>query len=115
MARTASPSTVHIPESTVNAIIDSTCDAPNRFYRYPIARALLPILGRIAWLTPNHVTYLHIAFGLAAAIKNILLRQRMERRMYFASKRAAVKALRIIRENKSARKDKPGPAPDLGN
>jgi CDP-alcohol phosphatidyltransferase len=58
---------VHVPTSVVDSIIESTTDPPNRFYRYPAARALLPILGRIPWLTPNHVTYTHIAFGLAAA------------------------------------------------
>ena len=56
-----------MPSSVVDSIIESTVDPPNRFYRYPAARALLPILGRIPWLTPNHVTYTHIAFGLAAA------------------------------------------------
>lgn len=55
------------PKSLVDAIIDSTTDPPNRFYRYPAARALLPILGRIPWLTPNHVTYAHIAIGLSAS------------------------------------------------
>ncbi len=58
---------MHVPSSVVDSIIESTVDPPNRFYRYPAARALLPILGRISWLTPNHVTYTHIAFGLAAA------------------------------------------------
>ena len=58
---------MHVPSSVVDSIIESTVDPPNRFYRYPAARALLPILGRIPWLTPNHVTYTHIAFGLAAA------------------------------------------------
>lgn len=56
-----------MPSSVVDSIIESTVDPPNRFYRYPAARALLPILGRIPWLTPNHVTYTHIAFGLGAA------------------------------------------------
>lgn len=56
-----------VPSSLVDEIIESTSDLPNRYYRYPIARALLPILGRIPWLTPNHVTYTHIGFGLAAA------------------------------------------------
>ena len=41
-------------------------DPLNRFYRYPAARALLPVLGRLP-LTPNHVTYIHIAIGFAAA------------------------------------------------
>jgi len=51
----------------VDRLLDAATDPPNRFYRYPAARGLLPILGRISWLTPNHVTYVHIAFGLAAA------------------------------------------------
>jgi hypothetical protein len=58
---------IHVPTVVVDSIIESTCDPANRFYRYPAARALLPILGRIAWLTPNHVTYAHMAFGIAAA------------------------------------------------
>ena len=58
---------MHVPSSVVDSIIESTVDPPNRFYRYPAARALLPILGRIPWLTPNHVTYTHIVFGLTAA------------------------------------------------
>lgn len=58
---------VHVPSSVVDSIIESTTDPANRLYRYPAARALLPILGRIQWLTPNHVTYTHIVFGLAAA------------------------------------------------
>jgi phosphatidylglycerophosphate synthase len=58
---------VIVPASVADAIIDSTIDQPNRIYRYPAARALLPILGRISWLTPNHVTYAHILIGLVAA------------------------------------------------
>lgn len=58
---------VHVPSAVVDAIIESTCDPANRFYRYPAARALLPILGRISWLTPNHVTYIHIVIGSIAA------------------------------------------------
>jgi hypothetical protein len=56
-----------LSSSTVEAILESTVDAPSRFYRYPAARALLPILGRIGWLTPNHVTYAHIVVGLASS------------------------------------------------
>lgn len=58
---------IHVPTAVVDSIIESTTDPANRFYRYPAARALLPILGRISWLTPNHVTYTHILFGLAGA------------------------------------------------
>lgn len=47
--------------------MDASTDPPNRLYRYPAARALLPILGRISWLTPNHVTYVHIVIGMIAA------------------------------------------------
>ena len=54
-------------QDRIDAIIDSTTDLPNRLYRYPAARALLPVLGRIGWLTPNHVTYAHIVIGLVAA------------------------------------------------
>src|SRR6188472_389351 len=51
----------------VDELLDAATDPPNRFYRYPAARGLLPILGRISWLTPNHVTYVHIIAGLAAS------------------------------------------------
>ncbi|HVJ88211.1 MAG TPA: CDP-alcohol phosphatidyltransferase family protein [Labilithrix sp.] len=57
-----------IPAHSVDAIIDATTDPANRHYRYRAAKALLPTLGRISWLTPNHVTYTHIAFGVAAAL-----------------------------------------------
>lgn len=52
--------------ATVDALIDATTDLPNRYYRYPAARALLPFLNPISWVTPNNVTYTHILFGLAA-------------------------------------------------
>jgi hypothetical protein len=59
---------VQQPTATVvDGILESMTDPVNRFYRYPAARSLMPVLGRITWLTPNHVTYLHTAFGLAAA------------------------------------------------
>lgn len=51
----------------VGALLDASTDWPNRYYRYPAARGLLPILGRIGWLTPNHVTYTHIVIGMIAA------------------------------------------------
>lgn len=41
-------------------------DPLNRFYRYPVARALLPVLGKLP-LTPNHVTFLHTLMALFAA------------------------------------------------
>jgi hypothetical protein len=49
-----------------SAIADAMVDPLNRFYRYPAARALLPILGGLP-LTPNHITYLHTAMALFAA------------------------------------------------
>ena len=59
---------VVVPTATVvDGILESMTDPLNRFYRYPAARALLPVLGRIEWLTPNHITYVHTMFGLAAA------------------------------------------------
>ncbi len=50
----------------VDSIVDGFVDPLNRWYRYPAARALLPILGRLP-LTPNHVTYIHTAMALFAA------------------------------------------------
>jgi len=58
---------VAVSAATVDRLIDSTADLPNRFYRYPAARALLPLVGHIRWITPNNVTYTHIVVGLAAA------------------------------------------------
>lgn len=60
-------STDGVPPSLVDEIIESTSDLPNRYYRYPAARALLRVVSRISWLTPNHVTYAHIAIGMIAA------------------------------------------------
>lgn len=60
-------SSIHVPKDVVDALIESTSDLPNRLYRYPAARALLRVIGRVPWLTPNHVTYTHIATGLGAA------------------------------------------------
>jgi phosphatidylglycerophosphate synthase len=51
----------------IDSLLEHAVDPPNRFYRYPAARALLPVLGRIEWLTPNHVTYIHILIGVGAA------------------------------------------------
>lgn len=65
-AITAAP-TIAVPAEVIESIADTTTDPLNRFYRYPAARALLPVLGRISWLTPNHVTYVHIVCGLTAA------------------------------------------------
>ena len=42
-------------------------DPPNRFYRYPAARVLLPLFGRFMWITPNRVTYAHIVIGAIAS------------------------------------------------
>lgn len=50
----------------VEAIADGMVDPLNRWYRYPAARALLPVLGKLP-LTPNHVTYIHTAMALFAA------------------------------------------------
>lgn len=58
---------IHVPPAIVDSIIESTVDPPNRFYRYPVSHALLRVLGRIPWLTPNHVSYAHIVIGLVAA------------------------------------------------
>lgn len=50
----------------VSELLDVMMDPPNRFVRYPAARALFRIAG---WLpfTPNQVTFFHGAIGQAAA------------------------------------------------
>jgi hypothetical protein len=53
--------------SVVDSIIESMADPVNRFYRYPAARAMVPIFGRFRFITPNNVTYTHIVIGLVAA------------------------------------------------
>lgn len=63
----AKPSADAPDPKLVDHLLDAITDPPNRLYRYPAARALLPILGRITWLTPNHVTYVHIVCGMVAA------------------------------------------------
>jgi len=50
----------------LDAIMASTVDPLNRWYRYPVARAMLPVFGRLP-ITPNHVTYAHIVAGLTAS------------------------------------------------
>lgn len=71
MEGTSAPSASRVlPEVSselATSIIDSTGDVPNRVYRYPAARALLPLVKGMPWLTPNHVTYAHILIGIAAA------------------------------------------------
>ncbi|MBX3186661.1 MAG: CDP-alcohol phosphatidyltransferase family protein [Labilithrix sp.] len=47
-------------------LAESLDDPLNRWYRYPIARSLLHVLGGLP-LRPDHITYIHICFGLAAA------------------------------------------------
>src|SRR6187200_2013089 len=63
----AEHSGIFVPNAVVESIIEVTSDPPNRLYRYPVARALLPITRYMPWLTPNHVTYAHIVIGLVAA------------------------------------------------
>jgi phosphatidylglycerophosphate synthase len=47
-------------------LAESLDDPLNRWYRYPAARGLLKIIGGLP-LRPDHITYIHICFGLAAA------------------------------------------------
>jgi phosphatidylglycerophosphate synthase len=42
-------------------------DPLNRWYRYPAARALLGVLGGLP-LRPDHITYIHMCFGILAAV-----------------------------------------------
>lgn len=63
----AEPALPAVTPELATKIIDSTGDIPNRVYRYPAARALLPLVKGMPWLTPNHVTYAHILIGIVAA------------------------------------------------
>jgi len=58
---------IRVSTAAVDSIIESMADPVNRFYRYPAAKALLPILGRFSWITPNKITYTHIVTGLVAS------------------------------------------------
>src|SRR5687767_12316054 len=51
---------IRVSTAAVDSIIESMADPVNRFYRYPAAKALLPVLGRFSWITPNNITYTHI-------------------------------------------------------
>jgi phosphatidylglycerophosphate synthase len=42
-------------------------DPLNRYYRYPLSRALLAVIGGLP-LRPDHITYLHTLIGLVAAV-----------------------------------------------
>jgi phosphatidylglycerophosphate synthase len=46
-------------------LAESLDDPLNRWYRYPLARALLHVLGGLP-LRPDHVTYIHTCFGVSA-------------------------------------------------
>ena len=58
---------IRVSTAAVDSIIESMADPVNRFYRYPAAKALLPVLGRFSWITPNNITYTHILIGLGAS------------------------------------------------
>jgi len=67
--RSATPedrSPAALTPAEVTELLDVMMDPPNRFVRYPAARALYKIAG---WLpfTPNQVTFFHGAIGQAAA------------------------------------------------
>ena len=47
-------------------LAESLDDPLNRYYRYPVARALLRIAGGLP-LRPDHITYLHTTLGVAGA------------------------------------------------
>jgi phosphatidylglycerophosphate synthase len=54
------------PQEETARLLDVMMDPPNRFFRYPAARALYKVAG---WLpfTPNQVTFFHGAIGQAGA------------------------------------------------
>lgn len=55
------------PTKETAAIAEVIGDPLNRFYRYRVATWMLPLFMRTP-LTPNGVTYLHMAVGLVAAV-----------------------------------------------
>ncbi len=51
----------------VDAILYEMTDPLNRFYRYPVAKAMLPLFMRLPF-TPNQITAFHACLGLAAGV-----------------------------------------------
>lgn len=65
---TSLPSAATMPHAagSTSALLARMIDPSNRFYRYPVARRVVPWLAR-AGATPDQVTAVHTLLGLAAA------------------------------------------------
>lgn len=55
-----------LPLEERKKLAEALDDPLNRWYRYPAARGLLKVIGGLP-LTPDHITYIHICFGVGAA------------------------------------------------
>jgi len=51
----------------VDTIMFEMTDPLNRYYRYPAARAMLPLFMRLPF-TPNHITAFHACLGITAGV-----------------------------------------------
>jgi len=56
-----------LPAEEVDALLDEMTDPLNRYYRYPVAKGMLPLFMRLPF-TPNHITAFHACLGLAAGV-----------------------------------------------
>lgn len=57
---------VSMPPAEVDALLEGLTDPPNKYVRYPLARALFRVARGLPF-TPNQVSFFHGAIGIAAA------------------------------------------------
>lgn len=62
-----SPALAPYDAAEVDAILSEMTDPMNRYYRYPVAKAMLPVFMRLPF-TPNHITAFHACIGIAAGV-----------------------------------------------
>lgn len=55
------------PAEEVDTILYEMTDPLNRYYRYPAAKAMLPLFMRLPF-TPNHITAFHACLGITAGV-----------------------------------------------
>jgi phosphatidylglycerophosphate synthase len=55
-----------MPPTEVDALLEGLTDPPNKYVRYPLARALYRVAHRLPF-TPNQVSFFHGAIGIVAA------------------------------------------------
>ncbi len=56
-----------LPAEEVDRLLYEMTDPLNRYYRYPVAKAMLPLFMRLPF-TPNQITAFHASMGLAAGV-----------------------------------------------